>query len=305
MNQPHGRSASAPPVCPRHPDRVAYVTCQRCDRPTCPECQRPAAVGIQCVSCVAEGARTVRQPTSRFGAPVRGDDRPVITLALIGLCVLVYVAQLASPAVTASLAFVPYLALAEPWRFLTAAFAHAPGTFVHIGFNMYALWITGSYLEPLLGRARLLALFLVSALGGSVGYLLFARLPRFPGEVTGWTSGAVGASGAVFGLFAAVLVLNRHLGRQTAGIFAVLAINTVLGFVIPAIAWQAHLGGAVTGALVAGALAITSPAGRDAAAKARRRLQWPLVLAVLALVVALGSWRLLTLNEQWLRLIQG
>ena len=121
---------------------------------------------------------------------------------------------------------------------------------------MFALWQIGIYLEPMLGRVRFAALYLISALGGSVGYLLLATPPGGIADLqqgSSWVIGTVGASGAVFGLFAALLVLNRHLGRSSAGIVVVLAINAVLGFVVPGIAWQAHLGGAITGARARGA----------------------------------------------------
>lgn len=281
-------TAPAPPVCPRHPDRPSYVSCQRCGRPVCPECQRPAAVGIQCVDCVKEQAKTVRQPTSRFGARTRG-GRPLVTMILIGICVAVYVGQLTNDEVTRQLQFVPWLAAAEPWRFLTSAFAHSPGSFMHILFNMFALWITGQYLEPLLGRLKFLALFLISAVGGSVGFLLLVPVVNEAGYLTA----AVGASGAVFGLFAATLVLNRHLGRETGGIVAILGINVVLGFVLPNIAWQAHLGGAVTGGILAGILALTAPAGRTTVETAgRRRWFWPAATGVVVLLVAASVWRI-------------
>lgn len=292
------------PVCPRHPDRVAYVTCQRCGRPTCPECQRPAAVGIQCVDCVAEAARTAPQATSRYGARVGNGGRPVVTLTLIGLCLLVYVGQLASDQVTARLMFVPVLAEAEPWRFVTAAFAHSPGVIFHIAFNMYALWITGSYLEPLLGRAKFLGLYLIGAVGGSVGYLMLAQLPERMGERAGWVTPTVGASGAVFALFAALLVLNRHLGRQTGSILGVLVVNGILGFVLPNVAWQAHLGGALTGAAVAGAIALSAPKTRQAR-EARRHWVWLAMAVILAGLVALALWRLMTVDDTALRMLYG
>lgn len=297
--------AAAPPVCPRHPDRTSYVSCQRCGRPTCPECQRPAAVGIQCVDCVREQARTVRQPMTRFGAPTRG-GRPVVTLTLIALCAAVYVGQLADDRVTLELMFVPLLAETEPWRFLTAAFAHSPGSVMHILFNMFALWITGQYLEPLLGRVKFLVLYLVSAVGGSVGFLLLAQLPDQLGARSGWTTPTVGASGAVFGLFAAVLVLNRHLGRETGGIIGVFLINGVLGFVLPNIAWQAHLGGAVTGAAVALVLAVTAPTGRSTSETAsRRRLFWPAVLGIVVVLAAASMWRIMSVENALMLQLYG
>lgn len=285
-------SAPAPPVCPRHPDRPSYINCQRCGRPACPECQRQAAVGIQCVDCVREQARTVRAPSSRFGARVQR-GRPVVTLTLIVICAAVYVGQLVNDRVTFEMMFVPLLADSEPWRFLTAAFAHSPSSVMHILFNMFALWITGQYLEPLLGRVKFLTLFLISAIGGSVGYLLLAQLPDHVGQASGWTTPTVGASGAVFGLFAATLVLNRHLGRETGGIIGVFVINAVLGFMLPNIAWQAHLGGAITGAIVALTLAFTAPRGRTVTESAsRRRWFWPGMVGLLLVLVAASYWRI-------------
>ena len=268
MTEPMANPAA--PACPRHLDRVSYVRCQRCGRPTCPECQRPAAVGVQCVDCVREGQRSVRAPRTHFGAAVR-DGRPVVTLTIIGICTAVWLLQQVSPTVTQELSFAPYQGVSEPWRFLTAAFAHAQGQPLHILFNMFALYQIGSYLEPMLGRARFASLYLISALGGSVGYLLLATPPGSVQDLrqgSAWVIGTVGASGAVFGLFAALLVLNRHLGRSSAGIVVGLANNAVLGFVIPGIARQAHHGGAITGAVLAALITVTAP-------RPRQRLQLP------------------------------
>ena len=257
----------AEPVCPRHPDRVAYVRCQRCGRPTCPECQRPAAVGIQCVDCVREGQKSMRMPRTQFGAKVTPAGRPVVTISIIAICAAVWLLQRVSSQVTSEIAFYPVLGASEPWRFLTSAFAHSPGQPMHILFNMYALWVLGQYLEPMLGRVRFAVLYLVSAFGGSVGYLLLASPPPLPLTQEGfanssWVTSMVGASGAVFGLFGALLVLNRHLGRSSGPIIGVIAINAVLGFVFPGIAWQAHLGGLLTGMALAGVITATASQGR-------------------------------------------
>jgi membrane associated rhomboid family serine protease len=269
----------ATPVCPRHPDRVSYVRCQRCRRPVCPECQRPAAVGVQCVDCVREQARTVRSATTVFGGRVT--DTPRVSYAIIGICVLVYVLQTITPGLTRDIWFVPVLGESQPWRFLTSAFAH--GSVTHILFNMLALWMVGAqYLERLLGAARYAAVYLVSAVGGSVAYLLMSSPPSNDFTTRSmWLTPAVGASGAVFGLFGALLVLNRHLGRSSAGMYATIGINAVIGFVVPNVAWQAHLGGLVTGAALAAVIAWTTP-------HERRRWQWPGVAAVLVVLVLLA-----------------
>jgi membrane associated rhomboid family serine protease len=176
--------------------------------------------------------------------------RPVVTLTLIGLCVVSYLLQLADPAWTRSLAFVPLVGEVEPWRFLTSAFLHSPSQVLHIVFNMVALYSVGPFLEASLGRWRYLALYLLSAVGGSVMYLLLAS----PSQGS-WYTFLMGASGAVFGLFGAVLVVLRRVGRSAGGIIGVLVINTVLGFVLPGVAWQAHLGGALVGAALGAAFA--------------------------------------------------
>lgn len=283
------------PVCPRHPDRVSYVSCQRCGRPTCPECQRPAAVGVQCVDCVREGARTTRMPRTQLGGRVT-DGRPVVTISIIAICAAFWLLQLTVPAVTYDLEFAPVVGKAEPWRFLSAAFLHSPSvaTIYHIAFNMYALWVVGSYLEPLLGRLRYAALYLISALGGSVGVLLVASPPSGT-DPTGvaWQTPVVGASGAVFGLFAALLVLNRRLGRPTAGIWTVIIINAVISWRVPGIAWQAHLGGAVTGAVCALLLVAT-------ASPRLRRFQLPVLAAVLVLLAVLAVAKYATVPPAFL-----
>ena len=273
----------AEPVCPRHPDRVAYVRCQRCGLPTCPECQRPAAVGIQCVDCVREGQKSMRMPRTQFGATVTPGGRPVVTLVIVVIATVMWLLQQVSPQVTRDLAFVPYLGAAEPWRFLTTAFLHGP--IYHILFNMYALWVVGQYLEPLLGRVRFAALYLVCAIGGSVGYLLLTSPQVDPASGVHFWVPTVGASGAVFGLFGAMLILNRHLGRSSAGIVTVILINGVIGFVYPGIAWQAHLGGLLTGVALAGVITATASQGR-------RKLQWPAMVAVLMVltVVAVAKY---------------
>lgn len=283
---PHdGAGGSDVPVCPRHPDRVSYIRCQRCRRPACPDCQRSAAVGVQCVDCVREQAKGERRPVTVFGGRA-GAEKPYLTMTIIAICVLVWIGEQLSPRVFQEVAFAPALGPSEPWRLLTSAFAHSPNQIMHIGFNMFALWIVGGYLEQMMGWARYLATYLVTALAGSVAWLLFQ--PVDPGAPGAYTP-IVGASGAVFGLFAAVIVLNRHLGRDSSSMLAIVGINAVLGFIIPNVAWEAHLGGLVAGAVVALALTL---------ARSRRSsvIAWAGILGVLALVVvlAVGKYALST-----------
>jgi membrane associated rhomboid family serine protease len=238
-------------------------------------------VGVQCVDCIKEQAHTMRSTRTVFGGSVT--ENPVVSYAIIAVCVAVFVIQMVQPSVTEQIVFDPGAARDQPWRFVTAAFAHS--SISHILFNMLALWVVGAqYLEGLLGRARYAAVYLVSALGGSVVYMLFSSpppIPYAPPYEHFWGPGTVGASGAVFGLFGAMLVLNRHLGRSSAGMYATIAINAVIGFVVPNIAWQAHLGGLITGAALAGVIAATTTARR-------RRWQWPGVALIVVVLVALA-----------------
>ncbi|KAA0962017.1 rhomboid family intramembrane serine protease [Microbacterium sp. ANT_H45B] len=269
--------------CYRHPDRQSFVLCQRCLRTICPECQTQAAVGVICPECMAEQrkSRTPAQKRAerRWGgrntatATVRS-GKPMVTYVLLAITSFIGLVQLIpglGDAVTAQLLFAPrylYPDLSllpfEPWRLLTAVFAH--GGFLHLALNMLALWMLGQNLEPMLGRARYLSLYLISGLGGSVAVALL--------DPSGAT---VGASGAIFGLMAALLIIGRHIGANVTGILVILGINFIIGFVIGGIAWQAHLGGAIVGALVAFILTRTR----------RREQRIAQILLLAAVVVAL------------------
>ncbi len=241
---------SAAPVCPRHPDRVSYVLCQRCGRPACPQCQRSAAVGIQCVECVQTAARTAPVNRTVYGGKAR-PGRPLATYVIIALCVVVYLLEwLPGLNVEEAGWYAPVYTQTQPWRMLTSAFLHSQQFLPHILFNMYALWILGHALEPALGRLRFVALYVVSAFAGSVGVLLLAPID---GPV-------LGASGAIFGLFGALFVIQRQRGGDVRQIVVLIIINAALGFIVSGIAWQAHLGGLLAGGLAA-ALFAHAPKG--------------------------------------------
>ena len=240
--------------CYRHPDRQSFVLCQRCLRTICPECQTQAAVGVICPECLGQQARAQtpaqRKAERRWSRPralTAADSRPLVTYGIIALTALAWLIALI-PGVgdtvqNALLFWGPALypeltGTFEPWRLLTASLVHAG--FWHLGLNMLALWMMGRSLEPLLGRGRFLALYVLSALGGAVAVALLS-----------FTTPVVGASGAIFGLFGALIVIGRHIGANIGGIAIILAINLAIGF-IPGfnISWQAHVGGLVVGALV-------------------------------------------------------
>ncbi|MCY7396243.1 MAG: rhomboid family intramembrane serine protease [Nocardioides sp.] len=269
------------PVCPRHPDRESYVRCQRCQRPVCPQCQRQAAVGVQCVDCAAAGTAQVRSARTVFGGRARQGEQPYVTYVVMGISVVVNLLQrVPGLEVTNQFAFAPALAADEPWRYLTAAFLHATGgTFgiMHILLNMYALFLLGPYLEHVFGRARFAALYLLSAFGGSVAFELLTPDVNAFGQYTS----AVGASGAVFGLFGAMFVAQRKLRMPMQSIVGVLGINLVLGFIVPGIAWQAHLGGLLVGAAATAVLAYAPRAKRAP-------VQWGGLAALTLLLVVLA-----------------
>ena len=149
--------------------------------------------------------------------------------------------------VTRYLGFTPLYGLIQPWRILTTAYLHLNLT--HLAFNMISLYAVGRALEPLLGRARFFALYLISALGGSIGVLGWALI-----DTSTVNTVTVGASGAIFGLFGTVFVLQRAAGIDARAIAGLLAVNLLYGFIVSGISWQAHIGGLIAGMLCAWAL---------------------------------------------------
>ena len=249
---------------------------------------RSAAVGHQCPECVRDGNRTVRTPRTIFGGRVGG--RPVVTLTLVAINVVAYVAELASTKFVDDFEMLGQLktpfgqvipgygvAEGEWYRLITAEFLHVPlsqGTFgiTHILFNMWALWVIGPQLEQVLGRLRYSVLYLLSALGGNV--LLYLVDPGQP---------ALGASGAIFGLFAAYFVVGRRLGADTRGIAFLILINLMFTFTFSGISWEGHVGGLITGAVLALAFAY-APRDRRSAIQAGASTLVAAVLVILTVV---------------------
>lgn len=263
-------------TCYRHPDRPSFVLCQRCGRTICPECQTQAAVGVQCPECVREGrAAAPKRAPAVVRAMRPGTSQPVVTYTLIAVTVLIFVLQQLTPAIGFYGIYRPQLTLLLPWTPITAVFLHA--SVLHILFNMYSLFVFGPILERLLGRARFLALYLVSGFGGSVAVLLLSP-----------EGGVLGASGAIFGLMGAFFVIQRRLGGDNIQIFIVIAINLAAGFFISGISWQAHVGGLIAGAAVALVFLRTRRADQRAA-------QIGLVAAIVVGLVVITVARALTL----------
>jgi membrane associated rhomboid family serine protease len=217
---------------------------------------------------------------------------PVVTWALVAINVLLYLVVLARPSVATDLGMIGLarggngaligVGAGQWYRLITSAFV-APGGlgglgFLDIAFNMWALIVVGPTLERMLGSARYLAVYLLSAIGG--GVLLYYLAPA--GEL------ALGASGAVFGLFGAWFVVSRRLRLDSRGILGLIVINLVLGFVVPRIAWQDHIGGLITGAALTAAYAY-APRSRRFLVQGAATLA---VLAVLAVAIIVRNGQL-------------
>ncbi len=283
------------PTCYRHPDRESYIRCQRCDRTICPDCMRDAAVGFHCPSCVAEGAKSTRQGRTAYGG-LRSGNAGLTSLVLIVMNAAVWLAITATggggsrlvdqlalrpnglcavqqggldvPEALCTGTWLPGLVDGAWWQPLTTMFTHVE--IWHLGFNMLALWFLGPQLEMAIGRARFLGLYLLSGLAGST--LVLWAAPEF--------QATLGASGAIFGLMGALLVMAYKVGGNVQQIGMWLLLNLVITFTFPNISWQGHLGGFLGGALVAVVLAY-SPR--------ERRGTWQLVgLAAIAVAIAVA-----------------
>jgi membrane associated rhomboid family serine protease len=292
--QPGADPVAAAPTCYRHAGRETHIRCQRCDRPICPDCMRSAAVGFQCPDCVAEGAKKTRQARTAYGG-TRPTRPGLVTQALIAINVGIFVLVLAAGGIgsvlLSKLALVPLQTLmiidgvptvvdgvaeGAVWQLVTSMFTHVE--IWHIGFNMLALYILGPQLELLLGRARFLALYLMSGLVGSATvYWLSA-----PGSIT------IGASGAIFGLMGALLVVAVKVKGDVQSLLTLVAINVVITALGASfISWQGHLGGFV-GGVVIGAVLVYSPR--------ERRTVWQVAGLTLVGVATLAAVALRTLS---------
>ncbi|MFC9582845.1 rhomboid family intramembrane serine protease [Streptomyces yangpuensis] len=276
------------PGCYRHPDRDTGISCTRCERPICPECMISAAVGFQCPECVREGSGTGHRPTANAPRTIAGgvvaEDPQLVTKILIGINVAVFFLCLLAPALAGQLqlvgGYLEYLggpvhgvAGGEYHRLLTSVFLHTE--WWHIISNMIALWVIGGPLEAALGRARYLAVYLLSGLGASAFVYLLAE-PYIR---------TVGASGAIFGLLGATVVLARRLRYEMRPVIIMVVLMLVLTFVpfggVLRVSWQAHVGGLITGALLG--LGMLLPTG----VRSRAFVQWGTCAVVFLLAAAL------------------
>jgi membrane associated rhomboid family serine protease len=231
-------------TCYRHPGRETGVHCSNCGRPICPDCMTSTPVGMRCPECA-------RQRTRARGISSTSEE-PLLTYVLIGICVAAFVGEVAGGASATGSSFGgsklfeegalsgPAVSDGDYWRVVTAGFLHAG--FFHLLFNMFALYILGSMLEPAIGKLRFGLIYFVSLLCGSLGALI--------AQPVGLT---VGASGAIFGLMAAAAVVarNRGLGLMESGLGIWIGLNLLITFTIPNISIGGHIGGLVGGAIAA------------------------------------------------------
>ncbi|RZS37552.1 membrane associated rhomboid family serine protease [Herbihabitans rhizosphaerae] len=250
----------------------------RCERPACPECLREASVGYQCVDCVNEGARTTRQPVTVAGAQAGQTARRLLVVPILialNVAVFAYTAYEAKDIAhnEASELFrqwglwPPITAYGEWWRLITSGFLHYGP--IHLLMNMLALFVLGRDLEPVLGRVRFTAVYLVSLLGGGAAVFLFGAREAM----------VAGASGAVFGLMGALAVIVLRLKLNPSGAIGVIAINLFISVTLPGISLLGHLGGLVVGGLTTMALVY---------APMRSRNNWQ-AGAIVAVVVVLAG----------------
>ncbi|HET7388695.1 MAG TPA: rhomboid family intramembrane serine protease [Nocardioidaceae bacterium] len=255
--EPPEPSPTSAPVCYRHKNREAHIRCQRCSRPICPDCMRTASVGFQCPSCVSEGSRSTRSGRTAYGG-LRPGNPARTSQVLIAINVAVWILITATggnrSAWVLRLALLPVhgtaliggvpesfpgVADGAYWQLLTSIFTHVE--IWHIGFNMVALWFLGPQLEAVLGRARFLGVYLLAGLTGSAAVY--------------WLSGVhtptLGASGALFGLMGALLVVVLKVRGNPSQILMWIGLNFLFTFLGRGfISWQGHLGGFVGGILV-------------------------------------------------------
>jgi membrane associated rhomboid family serine protease len=231
-------------TCYRHPKRETGVRCSNCERPICPDCMTVTPVGMRCPECARQRTRV-----RGMGAAT---NAPVLTYALIGISVAAFIGDVAGGASATGGGFGgsrllldgalrgPDVANGDYWRLVTAGFLHA--SFFHLLFNMFALWVLGTMLEPAIGHVRFALIFFVSLLAGSFGALVLD-----PNALT------VGASGGIFGLMGASVVVlrNRGFNPLESGIALWLGLNLLLTFTVSSISIGGHIGGLIGGTLAA------------------------------------------------------
>lgn len=278
------------PTCYRHPDRETGLSCAECDRPICTECMTMSPVGPRCPDHAGARRGPVAGGIARAQRTRVGASQALVTKVLIAVNVAVYLvtavqgAGINDPGGPLYLKWVlygPWVAQGDWWRLVTAMFLQ--GFFLHLALNMLALWWIGSPVEEYLGRVRFLLLYLVSGLAGSAGALLYSP-----------TSPVVGASGAIFGILGAMLILEwQATGRLGGAAATLIVVNLGFNFAFNGAGGNISIGGHL-GGLVGGILVTLSFArwGRGHAAYGRVGLTGSIGLVLVAAAsVALAYWK--------------
>jgi membrane associated rhomboid family serine protease len=232
------------PPCANHSARAASVVCAHCDKPICTDCMHQAPVGWQCPDCTSAGAKkskVIRPFSSANRTGVIGSTNPTpVVLALVAVCVVVFVisgfGKMSVIDRFGGLSHQVYESR-QYYRFFTSMFLHL--NFLHVASNMVSLLIVGPAVEVMLGKSRFLALYLIAGLSGSVASYMF----------TPANSVSAGASGAIFGVMGAYVVLAHNRRQALAPVVALIVFNLVIGFT-GTIDWRDHLGGLVVGVLL-------------------------------------------------------
>jgi membrane associated rhomboid family serine protease len=281
------RSRNGVPVCYRHPQRETYITCSRCERSICPDCMISAAVGYQCPECVRAGHKDIRPVRDTIGARVPTSGiTGLVTKVLIGVNIVVYGLQqiggsqfderfeLIGKAYESNLSSSPTIGVAhgEWYRLVTMMFLHE--SFWHIALNMLSLWVIGTALETMIGRVRLVATYFVAGFAASATSYLFMSDRTV----------SLGASGAIFGLAGALLVIGFQQRYDMRMLFGLIVLNLVVDTQLSGIDWHAHVGGLVAGVALGAAFAYGPRAWRSA----KRYLDATVVVPVCCAVLVVG-----------------
>jgi membrane associated rhomboid family serine protease len=199
---------------------------------------RSASIGYQCPSCASDSTPVIKGVNRNRFIPNQ-KNTPVTKFLSISLIAIFLLQELTGTLLVKSFALsAPLVTSGEWWRLITAGFLH--GSIIHLLFNVYILWVIGSQLESIVGNAKFIIIYFVSLLGGSVASYLFSPFGSY----------SIGASGAIFGLMGAMLVVGRKRNLDISQITTLVAINVVIGFVLSGIDWRAHLGGLAAGAFI-------------------------------------------------------
>ena len=288
MAEDHLPSPPAPTieVCYRHPDVQTRVHCTRCDRPICPDCMIPAPVGHQCPECVEQARRDFRSgPGRALRGGVSATNALLVAIAIPFVIEVILGGPQAlfnpTPEILFDMGAMQPIAVADGqfWRLFTAMFLHVG--LLHIALNAYFFWLFGRMVETSFGKTWMVLIYVVAGFLASVASYAFGPV----------TTLAVGASGAISGVFGAFIAYNyrrRQHAMNAANLrmaVTVIVLNAVIAIGYSSIDWRAHVGGLVAG-FALGYLADSSGPARQ-----RAVVRFAGVATLVAIGIALVLWR--------------